>query len=90
MRLARSMMQLSGAGTPSVHDEEIGRWLGLSASVAERDRAANRLVLAGVDPLVMHDLEDVYGRLRALSARAWSSDQRRTTSARRLRLRGAA
>jgi hypothetical protein len=90
VRLARSMMQLSGAGTPSDRDEEIGRWLASSVSVAERDRAANRLVASGVDPLVMHDLEDAYRRLQALPRRAWTSDRRHSRLAGRVRLRGAA
>lgn len=90
IRLARSMIQISEAGSPSDHDEDIGRWLAAPLSVAERDREADRLVAAGMDPLVMHDLEDSYRRLSALPGRAWKADQARRPSARRLRLRGAA
>jgi O-antigen/teichoic acid export membrane protein len=90
IRLARSLMQVTGSGHPSEHDEEVGRWLAAPLSVAERDREADRIVAAGVDPLVMHDLEDAYRRLGALPGRAWRQRPPSAGSAGRVRLRGTA
>jgi hypothetical protein len=70
-RLVRSLRRLEDHDAVTDDDAAIGAYLLSPVPPAERDATARRLWAAGVDPLELHELEQLYDRLRAASRRNW-------------------
>ena len=70
-RLTSVLRDMAGLTHDSRHDEELGAYLLMNATAAERDAAARGLWAAGVEPMEIDALETAATELRRAPARYW-------------------
>jgi O-antigen/teichoic acid export membrane protein len=70
-RLTSVLRSMAGLSHDSEHDEQIGAYLVMNATAAERDAVARSLWAAGVEPIEIDALETAAAELRRAPARYW-------------------